>query len=283
MIRFPHAKLNLGLNVVRKRNDGFHDIETVFLPIPIRDALEAVVAADVHPGEVQYSRSGLAVEGAPQMDLVMRAHRLLNEMNSLPGLRLHLHKAIPMGAGLGGGSSDATHTLMLLDTLLGLKLPKNDLRTMALTLGSDCPYFLESGICAATGRGEKLESLNLDLEGHWIVVVNPGIHVPTAEVFKHTIPSGAETGFPHALNSTSMEEWCRIAPNDMEKFVFGNWPDIRMVRDRLKESGAAHAAMSGSGSTVFGIFRERPPALEWPMNHRSWQFLWSKPISQEFS
>lgn len=278
MILFPHAKLNLGLNVVRKRSDGFHDIETVFFPIPIRDALEALVDHEIAPGEVRYSRSGLAVDGAPQMDLVMRAHRLVGQSKPLPGLRMHLHKSIPMGAGLGGGSSDATHTLLLLDALLGLELPQEKMRAMALNLGSDCPYFLKYGTYAATGRGEKLEPIDLTLEGSWLVVVNPAIHIPTADVFKQTTPSGSETGFPRVLGSVPIEDWNLAAPNHMELAVFRKWPEVRLVRDRLKESGAAHAAMSGSGSTVFGIFRTPPPAIQWPAHYRAWTFLADQPV-----
>lgn len=272
MILFPHAKINLGLNVVRKRPDGYHDIETVFLPIPIRDAVEAVVAKDVAPGKVIYSRSGLSVEGEPEADLVMRAHRLISECRALPGLRMHLHKAIPLGAGLGGGSSDATHTLLLLDRLLELHLSQEELRSMALYLGSDCAYFLEQGPRAATGRGELLAPLSLDLTGCWMVVVNPGIHVPTSEVFNHAVPSGRETDYPKDLGAAPVEAWDRIAPNILEEFVFQKWPDVREVRDVLKTSGAAYAAMSGSGSTVYGIYTSRPPALEWPTGYRNWTF-----------
>lgn len=273
MILFPHAKINLGLNVVRKRPDGYHDIETVFLPIPLRDVLEAVVMKDVAPGEVLYSRSGLPVEGEPEADLVMRAHRLIAGCRVLPGLRMHLHKAIPLGAGLGGGSSDATHTLLLLDRLLELHLSQEELRSMAMKLGSDCAYFLEKGPRSANGRGEMLAPLALDLTGCWTVVVNPGIHVPTSEVFKHVVFIDGETGYPQDLSTAPIEAWNRIAPNALEEFVFRKWPAIREVCDVLKTSGAAYAAMSGSGSTVYGIYTSRPPALEWPAHYRSWSFL----------
>lgn len=273
MVVFPHAKINLGLNVVRKRTDGYHDIETVFTPIPLRDALEAVVDDSLEAGTVTYSRSGLSVQGEQSDDLVMKAYRSVALRHKLPGLRMHLHKTIPLGAGLGGGSSDATHALRLLDRLLALGLDSEEMHAMALQLGSDCPYFLSDGVQEATGRGDVLKALPLRLNGLWMVVVNPGIHVPTSLVFSAFSPSGAETGFASRLAGTPLEEWHVIAPNTMEDWVFSAHPPIGAVRDKLLDIGAAHAAMSGSGSTVFGIFREEPTKVSWPEEYRSWTFL----------
>ncbi|MCB9184647.1 MAG: 4-(cytidine 5'-diphospho)-2-C-methyl-D-erythritol kinase [Flavobacteriales bacterium] len=273
MVVFPHAKINLGLNVVRKRSDGYHDIETVFAPIPLRDALEAVVDDSLEAGTVTYTRSGLTVQGERSDDLVMRAYRSVALRHKLPGLRMHLHKTIPLGAGLGGGSSDATHALRLLNGLLALSMGPEEMHAMALQLGSDCPYFLSEGVQEATGRGDVLKALPLRLNGLWVVVVNPGIHVPTSLVFSAISPSGAETGFALRLTGTPLEEWRVIAPNTMEDWVFSAYPPVGAIRDKLLDIGAAHAAMSGSGSTVFGIFREEPTKVRWPQEYLSWTFL----------
>ncbi|WKZ66551.1 MAG: 4-(cytidine 5'-diphospho)-2-C-methyl-D-erythritol kinase [Flavobacteriales bacterium] len=270
MVVFPQAKINLGLNVVRKRDDGYHEIETVIVPIPLHDALEAVVAPDVEPGRVSYGRSGLVVDGAVESDLVMRAHAALARIRDLPGLRMHLHKCIPMGGGLGGGSSDGAHALKLLDALLGLGCSPDELHALATGLGSDCPFFLQRGACLATGRGEVLMPIPLDLSGWWLVLVNPGIHVPTSEVYRHTAPTGRTLDLVAALQQHPAEEWRQVAPNVMEDHVFRTWPAIHALRDALLDAGAAHAAMSGSGASVFGLFRSEPPILSWPQGHVQW-------------
>ncbi len=272
VLAFPPAKINIGLNIVRKRDDGFHDIETVMLPVPLCDALEAIVDPAIPRGQVVYSRSGLTIAGDPESDLVMRAHAQLGAKHALPGLRMHLHKAIPMGAGLGGGSSDGAHALMLLNRLVGLQAPGEVLHGMATELGSDCPFFLEPGPKLALGRGEVLAPLRLDLEGHWLVLVNPGMAVPTAEVYANMKPSGAEKGLHTLLSMLPMEQWRDAAPNDMEAYVFSTRPAVRSACEKLIAAGARHAAMSGSGSTVFGFFQGQPPPLSWPEDHIEWRF-----------
>ncbi|MFN3875264.1 MAG: 4-(cytidine 5'-diphospho)-2-C-methyl-D-erythritol kinase [Flavobacteriales bacterium] len=272
MIVFPHAKINLGLNVVRKRTDGYHDIETVMVPIPLCDALEAVVDAAIAPGQAAFTRSGLPVNGPLEADLVMRAHALLGALRPLPGLRLHLHKAIPMGAGLGGGSSDGAHALLLLNKLLGLGIGAEELRGLALRLGSDCPFFLAQGPQLATGRGEVLLPVHPPLPGLWLLVVNPGVAVPTAEVYAHVRPTGTGLGLARVLLEEPVERWRALAPNIMEEHVFRTRPVVAAACQRLRDAGALHAAMSGSGSTVFGLFAAEPPAMDWPAGHAAWLF-----------
>lgn len=270
VIVFPPAKVNIGLNVVRKRADGYHDIETVMLPVPLCDGLEAVVDRSMPDGTIAYTRSGLPIEGPETRDLVMRAHGLLSAKAALPGLRLHLHKRIPTGAGLGGGSSDGAHALMLLEKLLALSVPKEELHAMALALGSDCPFFLAGGAQLAKGKGEVLEPVSLDLVGYWLVLVNPGIAVPTAEVYAHMKPTGASLDMARLLGSTPMNRWREAVPNVMEEHVFRTRPVVRQVFDLLVAAGAEHAAMSGSGSTVYALFKQRPPELAWPPGHQAW-------------
>ncbi|HRD53048.1 MAG TPA: 4-(cytidine 5'-diphospho)-2-C-methyl-D-erythritol kinase [Flavobacteriales bacterium] len=270
MVVFPKAKINLGLNVVRKRPDGFHDIESVLLPIPLCDALEAVADEHVASGCLEFTRTGLPIDGDPMQDLVVKAHALVAAHRPLPGVRMHLHKRIPAGGGLGGGSSDGAHALMLLDRLFGLSLTRTELLTMAASLGSDCPFFLHDGAQMAQGRGEVLHPVDLDLHGYWLYLVNPGIHVSTKDVFAMATPTGQPSAMVDVLQRTPLKEWRIEAPNTLEPAVCRTHPEIGRLLEQLVESGADHAAMSGSGSTVFGLFRTRPVRLDWPASYRSW-------------
>ena len=272
MIVLPPAKINLGLNVVRRRTDGYHEIESVMVPIPLQDALEAIVDPDVPEGEVVYTRSGLPVPGDTSGDLCMKAWGLLKARHRLPGLRMHLHKVIPMGAGLGGGSSDGAHALLLLDDLLGLDHSKEELAAMAASLGSDCPFFLDRTPQLAQGRGELLRPVALDLSGWWLTVVNPGIHVPTPEVYRHTAPTGDLLDLAQRLTTHPVEKWRELVPNVMETYVFQAYPAVGELKAQLLTMGAVYAAMSGSGSTVYGLFREGPQQMALPKGHAMWSF-----------
>ncbi len=271
MLVFPFAKINLGLQVLRKRPDGYHDIRSVLFPIPLCDALEAVVDENVPAGEVRFVRTGIPVPGDASSDLCMKAVEQVRKLRELPGLRIHLHKAVPTGAGLGGGSSDAAHTLLLLNKLLELELSPQELHAMASALGSDCPFFLQHMAQLAEGRGEILSPVNIDLHGHWLVVVNPGIHVPTAEVYgnMHLQPQHEDL---IQLIAAPISAWQGTVVNDMEEYVFGQYPAIREIKRRLQGMGAIYAAMSGSGSSVFGIFAEKPVDPGFPKGYGTWIF-----------
>jgi 4-diphosphocytidyl-2-C-methyl-D-erythritol kinase len=262
MITFPSAKINLGLNVLARRTDGYHAIESIFVPIPLTDALEAIIAPELGTNGLTYTRSGLAIPGELESDLCYRAIRLLQRGRELPGLRLHLHKVIPMGAGLGGGSSDGTRTLQLINTLCAIGLSKSELATLALELGSDCPFFLLDGPAIVRGRGEVLSPVELDLEGAWIVLANPGIHVATAEVYRNTTATGKTWDIEGILRRGNRENWRTELPNTMEPYVGSTYPIVRELKEWLLRSGAYYAAMSGSGSTVFGLF-DQEPDLAW--------------------
>lgn len=274
MILFPFAKINIGLNVVRKRTDGYHDIESVMVPIPLCDALEVIVDDALAENAILYERTGIPVPGDPEKDLVFRAIRALQARGALPGLRVHLHKVIPMGAGLGGGSSDGSHALMLVDRLLDLSVPTEDLQAIASSLGSDCAFFLHEGPHLALGRGEVLSPVRLDLTGKHLVLINPGIHVPTAEAYGGLRPTGRTMDLCEKLDRP-IEEWHTYFPNTMEEPVARKHPAIGEIKERLIENGASYAAMSGSGSSVYGIFTLKPPVMEWPVGYRSWQLTWS--------
>ncbi len=272
MLLFPHAKINLGLNVLRRRADGYHDLQSIMLPIPLCDALEVVVDPELEDGNLHYTRSGLLIQGDSTEDLCMRAVAAIQELHPLPGLRIHLHKVIPMGAGLGGGSSDGTHMLLLLNEMFSLQLSYGQLHGMARELGSDCPFFLLKKPQLAEGRGEILQEFDLDLAGLWLVVVNPGVHIATPEAFQNCIPTGQAIDPRQIMRENAMEDWDILVPNTLERNVMANHPTVASVKRTLIDAGAVYSAMSGSGSTVFGFFREEPTCMRWPDGHSQWIF-----------
>jgi 4-diphosphocytidyl-2-C-methyl-D-erythritol kinase len=253
MVLFPNCKINLGLNITGKREDGYHNLETVFYPIALKDALEAIVS-DKDAATVRFSSSGLPVNGDPSNNLCMKAWNLLNkDFPECRKVQIHLHKAIPMGAGLGGGSADGAFTLLLLNQLLQLRLSEEQLLYYALQLGSDCPFFIKNKPCLATGRGEILREINLDLSRFHFVLVNPGIHISTAEAFANIIPRKPELSVAEIINDP-IETWRYRLTNDFEQSIEKNHPAITQIKSTLYNHGALYASMSGSGSTVYGIF-----------------------------
>ena len=257
MISFPNCKINLGLGVLRKREDGYHDIQTVFYPLPLHDAIEVIQAE-----KDSFSVSGIPVEETSS-NLCMKALQLLQQDFTIPPVHLHLHKRIPMGAGLGGGSADGAYTLLLLNDKFSLGLTKDQLATYALQLGSDCPFFIYNQPCLAGGRGEALEMLTLDLSAYKLVVVHPGIHVSTAWAFSQLQPRSDRPSL-HEIIQLPVAEWKGRLYNDFEVPVSAKHPEIAAIRDQLYEGGAVYAAMSGSGSSVFGLFRGEVPRFAFP-------------------
>ncbi|GAA4728833.1 4-(cytidine 5'-diphospho)-2-C-methyl-D-erythritol kinase [Flavisolibacter ginsenosidimutans] len=253
MIVFPNCKINLGLHILRKREDGFHDLETVFYPIPLQDAVEVIQ----HPQpitDVEFSSSGLIVEGNLSDNICVKAYHLLKkDFSQLPPIKMHLHKTIPTGAGLGGGSADGSFTLMLLNKKFNLGLDEKALIHYALQLGSDCPFFIRNMPCYATGRGEKLEAITVDLSAYKFVLVNPQIHVNTGWAFSQIKPSADRRSLKELI-SLPVEEWKTSLKNDFEEAVFAQHPQIKQCKETLYNGGAVYASMTGSGSTVFGIF-----------------------------
>jgi 4-diphosphocytidyl-2-C-methyl-D-erythritol kinase len=258
MISFPNCKINLGLHIIRKRIDGYHDLETVFYPLPVKDVLE-VIQKETGDAPVDLVTSGLPVDGEATDNLCVKAwHLLKRDFPQLPPVRMHLHKVIPMGAGLGGGSSDASETLLLLDTIFNLGLSRTQLSAYALELGSDCPFFLLNSPCFARGRGEMLEEIALDLSQYSFVLVNPAIHINTGWAFSSIIPRDLRPGTASAslkeIIQLPISDWKDHLVNDFEQPVFSLYPEIKAVSDSLYAHGALYSAMTGSGSTVFGIF-----------------------------
>lgn len=249
MVVFPNCKINLGLNIIRKRTDGYHDLETVFYPVGLKDALEIIPAE-----KTTFQLSGLPVNGSTNDNLCLKAYNLLKrDFPYLPSVSVYLHKSILMGAGLGGGSADGAFMLSMLNKKFDLKLSEQQLIAYALQLGSDCPFFIINKPCFATGRGEKLSAMEIDLSAYKIALINPGIHVSTKEAFSRLIPALPQKSIKEIIEQPILT-WKYDLVNDFEHSVFKQFPAIKQIKEALYTKGAIYASMTGSGSTVFGIF-----------------------------
>jgi 4-diphosphocytidyl-2-C-methyl-D-erythritol kinase len=267
MVVFPHCKINLGLHVLRHRADGYHGLETVFYPLPLKDVLEIIPskgapqlisAAAQAPPQFNFNSKGLPIPGDPQTNLCAKAYHLLKkDFSDLPPVNTWLYKNIPMGAGLGGGSSDGASMLKLLDAKFHLNLSKEQLTAYALKLGSDCPFFLYDQPCFATGRGELLEPIALDLSGYSIVLVYPGIHISTADAFSALHPRIPATPLKETL-AKPVSTWRGSLINDFEEPICRLHPELQNIKDKLYGSGAIYASMTGSGSAFYGLFPREP-------------------------
>lgn len=255
MISFPNAKINLGLHVLRKRSDGFHDIETVFYPVDMHDSLEISPSAS---GEFDLQQYGIKISGGE--NIISKAYFLLREDYDLPPIQVHLLKGIPAGAGLGGGSSDAAHCLLMLNDMFHLGIEADELQAYASRLGSDCPFFLRNKPILATGRGEVLEEIDIDLSGYFIAIIKPDIHVSTPMAYSMIRPAAGRPSLREII-FTPIEEWRDRLENDFELPIIEMHPQIGGIKQIMYDQGAVYAAMSGSGSSVYGIFRQDPGSL----------------------
>ena len=257
MIVFPNAKINLGLRVLSKRPDGFHDLESVFHPVRLSDVLEIVQAGKNPPGPSDsLTLSGIPLE-AGEDNLCIQALRLMRDKHGIPAVHMHLHKRIPTGAGLGGGSSDAAFTLKALNGMFSLDLDDDILMEYAAKIGSDCPFFIRNEPSLATGRGEILEPHPVDLSGYYLGLVLPGIMVDTAWAYKRIKPSRQGQAIREIVNH-SPGFWKGRLINHFEQPVFEEYPEIKNLKKALYDAGAVYASMTGSGSAVFGLFSEEP-------------------------
>ena len=257
MITHPIAKINLGLNVVEKRPDGYHNLETVFYPVRIYDAIEVFEMAADFPSEVDCDLkiTNIHIDGDEQRNLVVRAYQLLKQdFPQLPRIHVHLHKGIPTQAGMGGGSSDCGYMLTLLNRQFDLGLSNEQLIGYAARLGADCSFFILNKPCYAEGIGEKLQPISLDLSGWYLAIVRPDIPVSTKEAFSLITPQHPEKNCRDVVMQP-VETWRDALTNDFEKSVFALYPKIGQIKQRLYDLGAVYAAMSGSGSSIFGLFQ----------------------------
>jgi 4-diphosphocytidyl-2-C-methyl-D-erythritol kinase len=254
MVVFPNAKINIGLQVVAKRPDGYHDLASVFYPIPLKDALELTLSTNPGITLITENIPGL---GNPEDNLISRAYNLLAKSYSLPNLNCHLIKSIPMGAGLGGGSSDATFALCAINKLANLELSQNTLHSLALELGSDCPFFIENTPSFAEGRGEKLTPLPKFLQGTYLVIVSPKLHISTQQAFAGITPSDDGTDLSK-IHEIPRAVWKDVVINDFEKNAFALYPELRKIKTTLFQQGAFYASMTGTGSSMYGLFNDQP-------------------------
>ncbi len=263
MILFPNAKINLGLNVTERRADGYHNLETLFYPTGLSDILE-VLPSD----RFSFSTSGIAVDGDPEQNLVVKAYRMVEADFPLPPVAIHLHKLIPHGAGLGGGSSDGAFMLQLLNHQFKLSIAPQNLTFYASRLGADCSFFIYNRPALAEGIGDLLSPSEITLTGWHLVVVKPPFGVSTAGAFQQMIPRKWQVPLAEVLKKP-VEEWRGMLHNDFEPVIDERYPSIAKIRQTLYTSGAVYAAMSGSGSAVFGLFKEVPAELSslFPSDH----------------
>ncbi|MDR2804952.1 MAG: 4-(cytidine 5'-diphospho)-2-C-methyl-D-erythritol kinase [Dysgonamonadaceae bacterium] len=257
MITFPNAKINLGLNVVSKRPDGYHNIETVFYPVRWQDVLEIVPSA---AAVTTLTQTGIPMDGDPQKNLVFKAYQLLKKRYALPEIAIYLQKNIPFGAGLGGGSADAAFMLKLLNAFAGLHLPDNQLAEYAAQLGADCPFFIENRPVFAEGIGTVFTPIQVNLAGYYLAIIKPDIHSSTPEAYAGVRPRLPKESLRDSI-SRPVKTWKDHLINDFEAGVFARFPAIGAIKQKLYEKGAVYASLSGSGSSVFGIF-ETQESLE---------------------
>lgn len=255
MILFPNAKINIGLDVIRKRDDNYHDLETIFYPVTLCDILELNIAE-----KTELTITGTEIEGNTDNNLVIKAYRLLAANFTIPPIRFHLHKQIPTGAGLGGGSSDAAFTLIGLNKLLNLNLDKTALVEFASQLGSDCPFFILNHPVFAEGRGEIFSSVNITLGNLSIVLIKPPLEVSTAQAYSGIKPVSPLFPLKQAIEKP-VDQWRNFVFNRFEDNIFRLFPEIEEIKTSLYRHGALYASMSGSGSTVYGLFSNIPENL----------------------
>lgn len=257
MLTFPNAKINLGLQITEKLSNGYHHINTCFYPIPLKDALEFVPSKK----KTTFNSSGSSIPSDGKDNLVLRAYKLLKKDFQLPHLSIHLHKHIPIGAGLGGGSADAAFMLKALSDHFQLFLDDSFLESYAAELGSDCPFFIQNKPALASGTGIELEPFELNLSGKHMILVHPGIHVSTQQAYAGVTPKAPENELKKVLSTLDFSNWKEHLVNDFEESIFHMHPLLRDIKETLYNHGAVYAAMSGSGSSVFGIFEQKPEEI----------------------
>jgi 4-diphosphocytidyl-2-C-methyl-D-erythritol kinase len=258
MVCFPNAKINIGLNITNKRKDGFHDIETVFYPINLCDILEFI---ENGTNSVNFTNSGIIVDSPPENNLIIKAYNLIKEKYKIPGLDIHLHKKIPYGAGLGGGSSNAAFMLKMLNENFELKISENELIEISRKIGSDCAFFIKNKAVFASEKGDVFTEININLKEKYIYLIKPENGVGTKDAYSKVIPQKSKTELKIDILK-NIESWKETIKNDFEKSVFDILPEIKEIKEILYKNGAIYSSMSGSGSSVYGIFSEKPKEIK---------------------
>ncbi|MCC6370448.1 MAG: 4-(cytidine 5'-diphospho)-2-C-methyl-D-erythritol kinase [Bacteroidia bacterium] len=256
MLVFPNSKINLGLHVTEKRNDGFHNIETVFYPVDWCDALEILEAT----GQKAFtlSQSGLVIDGDLENNLLFKAWQLLSNDYKIPPINVHLHKNIPMGAGLGGGSADAAFFMKALNQKFELEISDSDLATLVSVLGSDCAFFINNRPLLALEKGNVFSDIQVDLKSYFIALVYPNLHSNTKDAYAGLVPKKPIHNLKRIIENENLKNWKELLVNDFEESIFKKYPTVKLLKENLYARGALYASMSGSGSAVFGIFENEP-------------------------
>ncbi len=261
MIIFPGCKLNIGLSILHKREDGYHNLESVFLPVPLFDSLEFIESSEMS------FQCNLELDNEKSNSILL-AYHLLNEVYYLPPISIFLHKQIPMGAGLGGGSSNGAAMLVGLNKQFNLGLSVTELEKYALQIGADCPFFIQNKPKLVHGIGEIFTDISVPLSGKWIALVNPAIHISTKQAFENlTIKKTPNSPIADVIENHPIKDWKNSIFNDFEEGVFSQFPEIEGIKNKLYEVGAEFASMTGTGSTVFGIFDKEPSLSHWPHSY----------------
>jgi 4-diphosphocytidyl-2-C-methyl-D-erythritol kinase len=263
MVNFPNAKINLGLYITNKRSDGYHDIVSCFYPINWEEPLEIIPSS-----EFLFTSSGIPVPGTTDTNLVVKAYELIKKNHKIAPVAIHLHKVLPMGAGLGGGSSDAASALMLLNQLFKLNLTTEILLEYSSQLGSDCAFFILNEPCVARGRGELLHPIQLSLKGYFLLLIHPGIHISTQAAYQGVRPRPLEIPIEQIIEQ-DISKWKDSLINQFEEHLFIEVPALKTIKEKLYAMGAVYASMSGSGSAMFGLFKTKPNEQTWPSNYIS--------------
>lgn len=270
MILYPNAKINIGLNIRFKRDDGFHELETLMYPVNLTDVLSINISRNTK-NKINFTSEGISIDGKADDNLIVKAYKLLDSIYKLPSLNIHLKKVIPFGAGLGGGSADCAFTIAGINKLCNLKLSIKQMEKLSANLGSDCPFFIQNRPAIAKGRGEQLELFDINLSSYKIVIVLPNILISTKIAYSLVVPHKPKQNLDDLL-ILSIKNWRDLIKNDFEDSVFSQYSEIRDIKNSLYVKGAEYAALSGSGSAVFGIFKSRIDLKgAFPENYFIWQ------------
>ncbi|UCG28725.1 MAG: 4-(cytidine 5'-diphospho)-2-C-methyl-D-erythritol kinase [Bacteroidales bacterium] len=270
MLGFPNAKINIGLNITGKRGDGFHDLESLFYPVGLCDILEITRGpSDLSSGTPLLTATGRVIGGPVEKNLCMKAAKLVGEKYTLPSVRIHLHKIIPPGSGLGGGSSDAAFVIKLLNREFSLGMSEPETISLAEKAGSDCPFFIQNRPALVRGKGDIIIPVKPFLSGYYLILVIPGIHIDTSWAYSKIIPSKPEESLS-GLIAQPVERWKNRIKNDFEEIVYDRYREIAEIQHVLYDSGAVFSSMSGSGSAVYGIFTGETGVPDFPAGFFTW-------------
>ncbi len=270
MICFPNAKINIGLRILEKRPDGYHNLETIFYPVGLSDILEFIEDPSLDKGTCRLKITGLPIPVPEEDNLVVKAYYMMNRHKKLPGIKVHLHKIIPMGTGLGGGSSDAAFMIKKLNETFQPGIIPDGLEQIAAGIGSDCPFFLLNTPVFASGTGNRFKEIKLDLSGHYLVIVLPGIHISTPEAYANVTPALPGQSL-YDLISLPLKDWKEVIINDFETTIFNQFTGLKEIKEELYRLGAVFASMSGSGSAVYGLFNHPPQDMGFIEKYEYWQ------------